>query len=61
MASRRATFDGWRKAFENERQNLANSEFWLKVTLATFIAPCAGVGLTTFMISYGRAWVVIRL
>ena len=61
LGSRRATFDGWRKAFENERQKLANSEFWLNVILATFIALCARVGLTTFMLSYGSALGVIRL
>ncbi len=61
LVNRRARFAGWRKAFENEKRNLANGEFWLKVLLATFIALCGGVGLATFMLPYGGGWVVVGL
>lgn len=57
----RVMFGGWHKVFEDEKQTLANGEFWLKVILSTFIALCVGVSLATFMISYGTGWMAIGL
>jgi hypothetical protein len=51
----------WRKRFDQEKQNFANGEFWLKVLLATFIALCGGVSLAVFIFPYGSGWVVIGL
>jgi hypothetical protein len=61
LAKRGAMFDGWRKTFDNEKQNFVNGEFWLKVLLAAFIALCGGVSLVAFLLPYGSGWVVIGL
>jgi hypothetical protein len=54
-------FQGWCKVFDNEKQNLANGEFWLKVLLSTFIALCSGVSLVTIIFPYETGWMMIGL
>jgi hypothetical protein len=43
------------------RKEFGDSEFWLKVLLAAFIALCGGIALITFVLPYGGAWVLIGL
>lgn len=54
-------FGGWRGLFNDEKQNLASGEFWLKVILATFITLCSGVSLVTIIFPYETGWMVIGL
>ena len=43
------------------RKEFADSKFWLKVSLAGFIALCTGIALLTFISPYGSGWIMIGL
>ncbi len=54
----------WRYVDWNQivvRKEFGDSEFWLKVLLAAFIALCSGISLITFVLPYGGGWVLIGL
>jgi hypothetical protein len=43
------------------RKDFGDSEFWIKVLLAAFIALCIGIAVLTFVVPYGGVWVLIGL
>jgi hypothetical protein len=51
----------WRTIFTRKDQTSEDGEFWLKISLAAFIALSNGLVLVTFVLPYGIGWVLIGL
>jgi hypothetical protein len=51
----------WQRIASGKKLIVADGEFWLKVSVAGFIALCSGVALLTFILPYGGGWVLVGL
>jgi hypothetical protein len=40
---------------------IADGEFWLKISLAAFIAVFSSIALVTFILPYGAGWILLGL